>query len=1133
MQHLQKSKMTTLKITSLNVRSLKSPCRRAALFAFLETLNFDICLLQECAIDSSMDYAHLKKDWKLGPSFWSGSNDAKPTGVGILCRGPYFSIQTVTEIVPGRALCVHLFFKGLFARIVNIYASPDKQERTDLFELLPLFCVGSSPLLVGGDFNCVYAGESRQGGDPNRKDKTSYLLKNVIDDFKLKDAWKLCSNDPGFTWSKKNIQSRIDFIFLSDSSNPFKCEILDNVISDDKVLISQVTMSKEKRVNKGLWRLNTQLLDNPQISDKFVRTYQCWQNKRKPHESMLHWWEGTKPKIRDFFIKAGKEVARGKKRFFYLLNLRLQTLFKLRDADVNVDDDILLLKAEIAKTLEQKGKEIIFNSHVQHLEEGEKCSRFFFKKVMDKKELILSLEGMTSMSDILNTAYNFYHLFNEKQVDASLLKDCINVLNAKLSFLDQEILSKDISLEELFITFKSFSFAKAPGEDSLPVEFYLRFWEILKDDLFLVFKESFLSDTLPPSWRRGIVSLIFKKGDKERLENYRPITLLNVDYKVMAKLISLRLKPFLSNLIHPDQVCGVPGRSMTESLNVIRDVIWFCNERNLNLAVLSLDFEKAFDRVSHDFLFKVLTKMALPNFILNGIKVLYRSSFSQISVNGFLTQKVFLKSGVKQGCPLSPMLFICAIEPLLIYLRNDKVIRGIHVPGGGGHQVKVSGYMDDITIFCSTSYSLKRALTQTSFFCGASGFKLNVQKCNCLGFGSWDPSLTPEITIQQEQIKILGLVFNTDITGVVNWDSVLAKMEKKILIWNLRNLTMEGKILIIKMVLLPLMLHVGMVFPPSSLYIKKLTRVCFKFLWGSKMEKLKRDFMYRDKMCKGKDVPNLLLFFYVKYFCFCFNIFNSKGIFSCFLRYAAGMLFKHWFRPPLNCPMLLSPPKHYVIIERAIRLFSLKNVDVGVLGNQKKTTLILRQEEVILTVSNFSEQKSKKVWRNVFGKYLANVHKDLAWAIVHQCLPTREFQHRRGLVARAKCPRQNCCNDETVMHLFWNCQYAQQLWKTVGPLFKHIGNLQSFNYEMVFYGLFICPNFKQFYVCWMIINCFKNALWKTRNILLFNRDFIDVKQCIKMAFSEMYVYFLRDKKCQGNDEAVMLWKPSLWNSILP
>uniref|UniRef100_A0A803J240 Reverse transcriptase domain-containing protein n=1 Tax=Xenopus tropicalis TaxID=8364 RepID=A0A803J240_XENTR len=614
--------MTSLKIASLNVRSLKSPSRRAALFSFLETLDFDVCLLQECAIENSMDYNHLKKDWNLGLSVWSGSNEVKSDGVGFLFRGPHVTVQHVTEIMPGRVVLLHMFYKGLFIRILNVYASPDKQERAELLELLPLFCVGTSPLLVGGDFNCVFTGEHRHGGDPNRKDRTSCMLKNFIEDLNLKDAFKLLSN-LGFTWSSGRVQSRIDFIFLSEAFNPIKCDLLTNIFSDHQVLWAHFEISGEKRVNTGLWRLNVQLLDDPLTGDRFRRTYQSWQNERNPSDSMLLWWEGVKPKIKDFFIKTGKIAARKRKQWFYLSNVRLQALFKLKISLSTSISTSLSLKAEIKKQIEQKGKEIIFNSHVQHLEEGEKCSRFFFKKVMAKKELISSLNGKTNMNDILNEAFNFYQLlFNEKCFDSSILKDCLNVLECNLSILEQDVPENSLKTN-CYVFLKAFRLVRHPVRMDCLLNFIYTFGMFLKM-IFLLYKEVFTVDILPPSWRRGIVSLIFKKGDKESLENYRPITLLNVDYKVLAKMIALRFKPFIENIIHANQVCGVPGRSMTESLNILRDVIWYCKERSLNLAILSLYFEKAFDRVSHFYLFKVLEKMAVPDFILNCVKVLYK-----------------------------------------------------------------------------------------------------------------------------------------------------------------------------------------------------------------------------------------------------------------------------------------------------------------------------------------------------------------------------------------------------------------------------------------------------------------------------------------------------------------------------
>lgn len=114
---------------------------------------------------------------------------------------------------------------------------------------------------------------------------------------------------------------------------------------------------------------------------------------------------------------------------------------------------------------------------------------------------------------------------------------------------------------------------------------------------------------MPASMRTGLDPLLFKKGDRDRLENWRPITLLPVDYKVVAKALAIRLRGVMALVVRDDQMGGVEGRSCGLSLSLIRDVVCWVDGRSLSLALLSLDQEKAFNRVSHQFLFLVLQCM--------------------------------------------------------------------------------------------------------------------------------------------------------------------------------------------------------------------------------------------------------------------------------------------------------------------------------------------------------------------------------------------------------------------------------------------------------------------------------------------------------------------------------------------
>ncbi|CAM5139375.1 unnamed protein product [Eretmochelys imbricata] len=138
---------------------------------------------------------------------------------------------------------------------------------------------------------------------------------------------------------------------------------------------------------------------------------------------------------------------------------------------------------------------------------------------------------------------------------------------------------------------------KSPGMDGLTVEFYRAFWDILGPYLATVWAESLQGGVLPLSCRRAVLTLLPKKGDFRNLRNWRPVSLLSTDYKIVAKAISLRLGSVMADVIHPDQTYTVPGRSIFDNLFLVRDLLELGRREGLSFALLSLYQEKAFDQV--------------------------------------------------------------------------------------------------------------------------------------------------------------------------------------------------------------------------------------------------------------------------------------------------------------------------------------------------------------------------------------------------------------------------------------------------------------------------------------------------------------------------------------------------------
>ncbi len=183
----------------------------------------------------------------------------------------------------------------------------------------------------------------------------------------------------------------------------------------------------------------------------------------------------------------------------------------------------------------------------------------------------------------------------------------------------------------------------------------------------------------------------------------------------------------LEDVIHLDQACAVPGRKITDSLVLTRDTIFYARDRNIRLVVLNLDFEKAFGRVSHQYLFQVLQKMGFPKRFIAWAGLLSKGVVSKILVNGHLSKAVNICSGIRQVCPLSPLLYVACIELLAQILRRDKWIKGLAVPGTGGLTATCVLYMDDVTLLAMDILSIRRAMDLTDWYGNSNSNKNTVR----------------------------------------------------------------------------------------------------------------------------------------------------------------------------------------------------------------------------------------------------------------------------------------------------------------------------------------------------------------------------------------------------------------------
>ena len=194
-------------------------------------------------------------------------------------------------------------------------------------------------------------------------------------------------------------------------------------------------------------------------------------------------------------------------------------------------------------------------------------------------------------------------------------------------------------------------------------------------DLVQVLNDCYCYGCLSLSQRRGVISLSFKKGNRLDMRNWRPITLLNVDYKLAARAIAATLLKVIHLVVAKDQTCGVPGRYIGEN------VVSYAGFFDSPVAILSLDQEKAFDRVDWNFMHATLRRMGFGTSFLQWVGLFYSGVQSSLNVNGYLSHFFPLSRDVRQGCPLSPLLYVLVAEVLAGNIRANPRIKGLCLPG--------------------------------------------------------------------------------------------------------------------------------------------------------------------------------------------------------------------------------------------------------------------------------------------------------------------------------------------------------------------------------------------------------------------------------------------------------------------
>ena len=448
----------------------------------------------------------------------------------------------------------------------------------------------------------------------------------------------------------------------------------------------------------------------------------------------------------------------------------------------------------------------------------------------------------------------------------------------------------EICITELLEALKSMGNGSAPGIDGITVEFFKVFWNQIGHLLTLSFSSAFDKGHLSPTQCKAVITLIHKGKELPRddLRNWRPISVTNVDYKILAKSLAFRLNSVIGHVVSEDQYGFIKGRKVANLLRLIDDTIDQLRVTNNPGLLFAVDFSQAFDKISKDYMLEVFKKFGFGPEFIRWVKILMSETKSCINSNGWLSSFFNVETGIRQGCPFSPLAFVLAVELLSIKIKSDNEIKGIKMLGTSVLEmiIKVGLYADDITLFLKDEHDMQLVLNILNKFSQFSGLKVNKRKSEVLWLGLNRFRTNSEFGYTcTRKIKILGIFFSNDKNASQiedNWKGRILNMKRLVNQWEKRNLSIFGKLLIIKTFLLSQLVYFMQAFVLPDSILSEVNTILFRFLWKKKncnkraFEKIKRTIMcseIEEGGIKMIDIRTMQLSFILKW---AVNIFTVK-----------------------------------------------------------------------------------------------------------------------------------------------------------------------------------------------------------------------------------------------------------------
>lgn len=1119
---------TSISAITLNCQGLRNSSKRKVLFSWLSCFSPTLVCLQETHSTSSAEFDHWVRtetdNQNNKPRYLalSSPGSARSRGVAIL-YSPCLTICKSATDSDGRLQVVQFSHNSTVFQLVNLYGPNQRKSGTAFFSSIPPFLDMSLPSIVCGDFNTVVDPTiDRTGCNPSSPWAYNWphTLASLTTTLDLVDVWRARHPDTrAFTWSRVGGQtaSRLDMFWFSSSlvSSVRDISILPFFRSDHAYVFTTFSLPTSSKRGPGYWKLNSTLCRNADYTALIKTFWQDWQNEKIYYPSLSVWWDVGKDLIKQITQDFSRNLARELGSQYSALNDDLTHLHARQEKGEDVSIELSHVEDELYHHHLRRADGARLRARERWAEEGETSSRYFFQReqshaIRHSFTSIRDAHGriISSLAGILKVWMFFYTtLFTAAYLDTAEQHYFLSHILYQLTADESASCDGEVSLIECTAALNSFSAHKSPGIDGLPYAFYKTFWDILGPDLVCVLNSTLADGHLPLSQRTGIISLLYKKGDKQDVKNWRPITLLCTDYKILAKVLTTRLTTVIASVVSPCQTCGIPGRFSGEAIRFIQDALDYAEDSDLGGALLSLDQEKAFDCVDWSYMLLVLRRMNFGPSFCSWVHLLYTNLYSRMFVNGALGSPFTISRGVRQGCPLSPLLYVLVTEPLSRAIQASSSIDGFPLPSGD--TIKILQYADDTTCFVMSDSSLHALFHLFSRYERATGAKLNLTKTEGLLFGTWKgrTDLQVDITWKTDSLIILGCQVGHKATP--DWPRIIDHLRSAVSTWSSRSLSLQGRTLLTNTLGLSLFWYQATIFDLPKTAIHAINKIIFPFIWNKPREPIARSSAIAPRLRGGLGVVHVatkllslrtiwLRRLLLHRFTIPWPEFFHHHIFSIFHQDVPTFLARS------NAPAYLVrklPPFYRSIVTTWFTLQGRNEDGQWLVGppdatptpmtelTARKAYTVLLEKELVphKAVGKFADMQISvhwpSVWHSLFlWRFIRSVA-DTNFYIFHGRLPTADRLVRFGMAVDPNC---FCGEPESALHLFTQCPVASDVWTWLAPLFIPLNIHLPLSISQLLFGF---PEASQTPpIVNAILGILRHHIWLHRNRCRFDHD---------------------------------------------